>query len=159
MKTYPLSQIRKELLTLPATDLAAVSLKMARFRKENKELLSYLLFESGNEAAYIEGIKSTLDADFAGLHPSQPYFALKTVRKILRNARKYARFSGEKRTETELMLHFCYRLKESGLIRKTNTPLSNLYERQIVKIEQLIAGLHEDLRHDYSREVEDLRLK
>jgi hypothetical protein len=37
--------------------------RLARFKKENKELLSYLLFEAHDERAFIAGVKTYIDTE------------------------------------------------------------------------------------------------
>ena len=46
---YGLQHIKKEIQHLPTEQLAELMLRLARYKKENKELLTYLLFESHDE--------------------------------------------------------------------------------------------------------------
>ena len=48
MQTTSLSELKKELSIMPKDKLVDVCTKLIRFKKENKELLHYLLFESNN---------------------------------------------------------------------------------------------------------------
>ena len=64
MKAATVVQLKKELETLDSEQLKTLCLRLARFKLENKELLTYLLFESENESYYIEGIKETADLLF-----------------------------------------------------------------------------------------------
>ena len=48
MKFASLSEIRKELQMLPPKRLQELCLRIARYKKENKELLAFLLFEDDN---------------------------------------------------------------------------------------------------------------
>lgn len=57
MKAASLKEIKQELKILTHSELVELCLHLSKFKKENKELLSYLLFEASNEATYIEGIK------------------------------------------------------------------------------------------------------
>ena len=126
---------------------------MAKFRKENKELLSYLLFEADNEQAFINDVKSQLNELFTEVNKSNLYFAKKTIRKILRTANKYIKYSGSKQTEVEILIYFCKAFKASGIPMSVNTALGNIYHRQIVKIKKALTTLHEDLQFDYSAEI------
>ena len=89
MKAVSLKLIKTELDLLHPDRVKALCLQMAKFKKENKELLSYLLFEADNEQTYINDVKSQLDELFTEINKSNLYFAKKTIRKILRTANKY----------------------------------------------------------------------
>ena len=53
MKAASLSDIKKELTTKPPKEVYELCLNLAKFSKENKELLTYLIYEKENEAKYI----------------------------------------------------------------------------------------------------------
>ena len=103
MEIAPISQIKKELASLPPEELGNLVLRLAKFKKENKELLSYLLFEAFDEQEYIKQAKDEINLDFLSLNRSSYYLAKKTLRKSLRTTNKYIRFSGKKETEIELL--------------------------------------------------------
>jgi hypothetical protein len=52
-------------------------LRLGKFKKENKELLTYLLFEAHNEQAYVESVEKELDELFGEINQSHLYFAKK----------------------------------------------------------------------------------
>jgi hypothetical protein len=131
---------------------------MAKFRKENKELLSYLLFESDDERTYIKDVKSEMDDLFVELNKNNMYLAKKSIRKILRIANKYIKYSGSKQTEVEILIHFCNKLRNTGISLSQNTVLGNIYIRQINKINNAVSSLHEDLQYDYAEEIKNLIL-
>lgn len=158
MKASTLSTLKKELATLPAGDVVELCLKLARYKKENKELLSYLLFDAGNENEFIQQVKFELDQMFADINRSQLYYARKSIRKILKMTQKYIRYSGRKQTEVELLMYFCLKMKQSGIPYHSSTAMQNLYLNQLRKIHSAISLLHEDLQHDYSHELARLRL-
>jgi len=158
MKASSISTLKKELSTLPAGDVVDICMKLAKFRKENKELLSYLLFDANNELEYIKSIKDEIDLNFAEINRSQLYFAKKSIRKILKTTTKYIRYSSHKQTEVELLIHFCSRLKKSGIPFQSNNALSNLYKNQVRKVQAAISTLHEDLQHDYKEELAILNI-
>ena len=153
MKAASLKEIKTELFSLHPKRLLELCLHLARFRKENKELLSYLLFESGDEKEYIREVQSQLDELFEEVKKDKPYLAKKTVRKILGIANKYIKYSGSRQTEVEILIHFCKKLRKSGMPLYANTSLGNIYLRQIIKINKSLATLHEDLQFDYSEEI------
>jgi hypothetical protein len=156
MKSSTVHELKQELLTLKPAQLVELTLRLARFKKENKELLTYLLFEAHNEEGYIKSIKQEIGELFGTINLSHLYFAKKTLRKIVRVINKYCRYSGSKQTEIELRLYFCQSLKESGIPFERNTVISNLYEGQLKKIKALLATLHEDLQYDFRKQLEPL---
>ena len=133
-------------------------LRLARFKKENKELLTFLLFEAHDLPGYIESVKQQMDENFAEINTSNIYFAKKTLRKILRLANKYIRYTGSKEAEAEILLHYLTSFKGVKLSWHKSTALTNLYNAQLKKIRAAIDTMHEDLQHDYQRGVERLVL-
>ena len=156
MKAASISDLKKGLLQLPPKALAELALRMAKYKKENKDLLTYLLFEADDEETFIQQVKSEMEKQFAEINKGHVYFAKKSLRKILRFTNKYIKYSGHKQTEVELLMHYCTLMKQSGISYKRYTDLSNLYNRQIEKTEKAIGKLHEDLQFDYSKELKNL---
>jgi len=157
MKSATIHELKQELLTVKSAELVDLCLRLGRFKKENKELLTYLLFEANDEQGYVRGIKEEIDGYFAEINLSHLYFAKKTLRKIARIINKYCRYSGSKTTEVELRIYFCMQLKDSGIPIRRNPVINNLYQSQLKKINTVLASLHEDLQYDYQREVDRLR--
>jgi len=157
IKTASLSEIKDELQSVAPAQLLALCLRLSRFKKENKELLTYLLFEAHDLSAYIDTVKREIDPLFTEINVSNIYFAKKTIRKILRITNKHIRFTGSKQAETELLLHFCTSLRASGIPIKKNKALNNLFENQLKKIEKSMSTLHEDLQYDYVKVLERLK--
>ena len=158
MRSSSIAELKQELVTLKAPELVALCLRLARYKKENKELLTYLLFEAQDETAYIKSIRQEIEDLFATINLSQLYFAKKTLRKIVRVINKHSRYSGQKQTDMELRIFFCQQLKDTGVPIKRNAVIHNIYNSQLKKISAGLATLHEDLQHDYSREIEALGL-
>ena len=131
-------------------------LRLSRFKKENKELLTYLLFESTDERAYIQSVISEVDEQFDQINRSSTYFIKKSIRKILKNTRKHIRYSGKKETEVELLIYFCSKMNGFTPSIHHNIAMRNLYERLIGSIKKTMLSLHEDLQHDYGNELEEL---
>jgi len=156
MKTITLSDIKKELGVLEPTDLMQLCLKLAKYKKENKEFLGYLLFEAENEQSFIEKVKAEVDEKFLEINSNSSYFAKKGLRKILRIINKHIKFSNEKTTEIQLLLYFCEKMKDSNINFKSSTQLNNMYQAQVVKIHKAIETLHEDLQLDYKIELKKL---
>ncbi|HVI48651.1 MAG TPA: hypothetical protein VM802_27530 [Chitinophaga sp.] len=157
MKTATINELKKELAEIPPAQLAALCLRLAKFKKDNKELLTYLLFEAHDEQVYIDSVKTeVIDEGMQDISGDNLYNAKKRLRKILRYTTKHIKYTGSKPAEAELLIHFCKCVKETGLLRKHSTALNNLYEQQLKKIGKVIATLHEDLQHDYQRELDRL---
>ncbi len=149
--TYGLQEIKKEIQHLPNEQLAELTLRLVRYKKENKELLAYLLFEASNEQAFIEKVKAETGFMFSQL-PSQSYLAAKAIRKILRMIGKYTKFIASKPAEIELLLNFCYNYLQYTDRKASYKPLRLILTRQMEKIRNLIGKLHEDLQFDYTEE-------
>ncbi len=156
MKAVPLKDIKKELNTLSSIEIQELCLRLSRFKKENKELLTYLLFESHNESGYIETVQDYMDEQFERINIKSYFYIRKSVRKILTNTKKYIRYSQKKETEVELLLYFCKKLKNFSPSIKYSVQLQNMYNRQILLIEKTISTLHEDLQYDYNLMLDDL---
>ncbi len=156
MKAATINELKQELLNTPPAKVTELCLRLARFKKENKELLTYLLFEAHDTVVYIESIKTEMDEQFEGINKSNAYFVKKTLRKILRTANKYIRYSGLAAVEIELLIYFCNKLNNLDTSLKSNAVIFNIYQFQLKKINTTIATLHEDLQYDYLREVEKL---
>ena len=156
MKAATVAQLKKELQFKSQDEVLELCLRLARFKKENKELLTYLLFESDSEEGYIETVKEEVDSMFSDINVNSYFYIKKSVRKILRTIKKYIRYSGNKATEVELLLYFCEKLKSFRPSIKRNVTLINLYNRQLDYIKKKIPLLHEDLQHDYSMILEEL---
>ncbi len=153
MKAASLKELKEELNTLHPAQVLNLCMHLAKYKKENKELLTYLLFEAHDEQSYIKGIKEHIDEQFEGMNKSNLYLAKKTIRKILRTTKKFIKYSGSRQTEVELLIYFCKKIRNSGIILHSNTALGNLYQRQILKINKALSTLHEDLQYDYSEEI------
>jgi hypothetical protein len=151
MRAATIQEIKQELLEQPPSKLAEITLRLARSKKENKELLTFLLFESHDIPGYIESVKKEMEAEFLDINISHVYFAKKTIRKVLRITNKFIRFPGSKLVEAELLLHFCKLVKDSGINIDKNPALRNLYQNQLKKIKAAMEGLHEDINYDLNK--------
>lgn len=156
MKTSTVSELKKELKHLSQNELVEACLRLSKFKKENKELLTYLLFEASDESRYIDNVKEELRIQFSEINTSSYYYIGKSIRKILRNVKKYIRYSKNKETEIQLLIFFC---KQASLITPSiarQVALKNLYWRQVESIKKTTKTLHEDLQYDYELEIERL---
>ncbi len=157
MKAASIVELRKELEHLDKEKLKQLCLRLSRFKLENKELLTYLLFESEDESSYIQSIKDQLDTLFLDINTNSYFYVKKSVRKILRRIRKFARYSNQPETEVELLLYFCLKMQDITPSIFKNKTLTNIYNRQIESAQKKTKKLHEDLQYEYNLHVEDLK--
>jgi hypothetical protein len=155
MTKASLPELRRALQNVPVQLIPDLCLRLARYKKENKELLSYLLFEADDEPEYIKNTKTEMDRHFGEISHATPYLAKKGIRKTLAFTNQRIRYSGQKRTETELMIHFCQKFRKTVPF-PNNITIRNIYLRQIQRIKKTISSLHEDLQFDYSEAVKML---
>jgi hypothetical protein len=157
MKAATISDIKEELVTLPPKKLLELCLKLAKYKKENKELLTYLIFEAHNESGFVESVKLEIDQLFIEVPKSGWYLIKKGIRKTLRSVVKYSRYTSSKESEVEVLLYFCFKLKNSGIPIQNNKTISNLYNQQIKKLEGLLKGVHQDIVYDYIKQLDQLK--
>lgn len=156
MKSVTLKQLKDELSYKSNNELKELCLHLSRFKKENKELLTYLLYESQNEEAYITSVKAQMDEQFSEINTKNYFFIRKTVRKILTQTKKYIRYSKNKETEASLLLHFCKNLKIMKPSIHQSQRLENVYESQLKMATKAIEKLHEDLQYDFQIELDNI---
>ncbi len=148
-----LAEIKKELQQVDADLLQTLCLRLAKYKKENKELLGYLLFESQNEPSYIRQIKEDIDLQFEELKDRNLYIVKKMLRKILRYTNRHIKYSTIDETDLELRIYFCEKVKAAKIPLATSATLFNLYQGQLKKISAIVAKLPEDLQSDYARAI------
>lgn len=156
MQSASISTIKKELQHIPQEALVELCLRLAKYKKENKELLHYLLFENNNEQNYISSIKTLIEEEFEKVNVSNMFFAKKGIRRILRLANKYIKYSDHAETEIEILIHFCKQLKALKIDYNKSAAMQNLYNNQLKKIDKAIKTLHEDLQYDYQKAIEEI---
>lgn len=156
MKAATVRELKQELNDCSHQELITLCLRLSKFKKENKELLTYLLYEASNEDSYIEQVQEEIVKEFQQINTSSFYYIKKSVRKILRITKKYIRYSASKETEVALLIYFCKELKQMRPSIQNNTTLQNLYERQIIAVRKIISSLHEDLQYDFEMELQKM---
>lgn len=156
MKSASLAQVRKELKTLSREELLDLIDKLAKYKRDNKELLNYLLFESLDEDSYVEAIKQDVTEAFESTNTRGFYLAKKSIRRALRIANKYIKYSDVPETELDVLLHFCEELRGLDIDYRRSKVMVNLYERQLVKIKDIYNDLHEDLQFEFRDRIECL---
>lgn len=159
MKPAGVKAIKEELKIRSREELIELCLNLSKFKKENKELLTYLLFEADDENYFIKGIKEEIKTQFEEVNRKSYYYVKKSIRKILRNTKKNIRYSKKKQTEVELILFFCKMLGEFSPSIKKSIPLKNIFEREIQRVQKIILSLDPDLQYDYRIEIDELQKK
>jgi hypothetical protein len=156
MKAASLSELKQEIAKLTPKQVMEICMRLAKHKKENKELITYMLFEAGDEKTFIKNIQEETEAQFREMNSSNLYLAKKSIRKILRTINKFIRYSGSKETEAELRIHYCKTLVDSGIPFRKSQVLLNLYNNQLKKIEAAVSSLHEDLQYDFRKDMKGL---
>ena len=157
MKAATVKAIKEELNMRSREELVELCLSLSKFKKENKELLTYLLYEVSDELSFINSIKDEIDLAFKEINRTSYYYLKKSIRKILRNTKKNIRYSKKKQTEVELILFYCNKLKNFTPPISKSIPLTRIFEREILRVEKIVTKLDADLQYDYGNEIEIIR--
>jgi hypothetical protein len=157
MKAAALSDIKKELEHLQPKELLDLCISLAKYKKDNKEYLGYLLFDAHDKTEFIKGVKEEIDEHFETLKlQTNLYYVKKSLRKLLRIISKYNKYIDDKGLSAEMTIYFCTKLKNSGFPYHKSQMLVNLMEQQLKKINTLISTLHPDLQNDYLLDLEKI---
>ncbi len=156
MKASSLNEIRSELETRTSKELVAYCLRLSKFKKENKELLTYLLFEEKFPEIFLENFKQEMNQMFEEMNKSGVYYIRKSVRKILRYTNKHIRFVNSTQLEAEMLIHFCNNIIAYYIPIHKSTQLMNIYSGQLKKIDTIITSLHPDLQYDLKKQLKKI---
>lgn len=156
MKTASIKQIQEELKLLESKELHNIIIKLARFKKDNKELLTYLLFEAGDEAGYVNYIKESIDEEFDKINFDSFFYIKKSLRRILKQTKLNIKYSPIKETEVSLLLYFCQKCFDIKPDIHENIPTLNIVHRELNSLHFKIKSLHPDLQLDYLKLLEAL---
>ncbi len=157
MNATSLHEIKRELSHLDKEVLLSLVLRLARYKKENKELLSYLLFEVHNEHGFVQSIKDELDSQMQEISKSNLYLTKKALRKVIRFVDRFIKYSGNRESEAEIRIHFCKNMQAMGLHNSRLKVIENMYDGQIKKITSSVNKLDEDLQFDFGLEIKELK--
>lgn len=153
METAGIKELRQSLSGLKQKELVEICARLVKYKKENKEFVSYLLLFNDDEAGFIKAVKDEINEGFSGINASNTYYFMKSGRKILKATNKYCRFSLKTETEVELLLHFIGQFLQHGKMANSIT-VARFSERLLVRLRKKIRLLHEDLQFDYQQELD-----
>ncbi len=153
MKPATLVQIRKELETISPQRLMALTLRLIKFKTENKEFVSYLLFDEDQLSEYLADLKFEISAMLDDVTFTKPLIAKKTLRKCQKTITKHAKYMGSKDAEAELYIFIIRKIHEKGINKYTNRTIQIIYLRLIEKVKKLLPNIHNDLRIDFEKEI------
>lgn len=158
MKSASISTLEKELHTLDKQDVVSICIQLAKYRKENKELLNFLLFESANRENYIERILVELEESFFTINRKSSYTTKKGLQKVVRLLNKHVKQNASPQAEIQLRTWFCQKVKKARIDLDMDQVISNLYYREVEKIKTVFFKLHEDLQGDFRSSLEELNI-
>ena len=127
MKAASIHELKKSLANLDRDELLDACVRLAKYKVDNKELLTYLLIHADDEQGYADAVCDEIDEQLPAAHSIHK----KTMRKIVRWMDKYIRYSGNKETELRIRIH-------------------------LKKIEKAMEKLHPDLQFDYRYQMQGL---
>lgn len=157
MNAASAQSIKAALQQCDKKELIAFCLRLSRFKKENKELLSFLLFDEKDPAEFLLQAKAEIDELFLQVNTAHVFYAKKTIRKIVRMLNKYGRItSDDKSLSLEMIIRFLTNFQGLNMKWQKEKLLVNIYTAQFKKAQQLMNAMHEDLRYEYERQLERL---
>lgn len=155
MKAASLKDLKSALEELNPLELKLIIHRLARLKMENKELLSYLLFDASDERGYVEEIKLYIDEEFVKINPTHTYFAKKTIRKILRRVKRISSYSDDPLTRIETLIYFLERLKSLTPHIRSSHAMQKIWFAQKSAIEHALSKMHPDLQFDYHKRLKE----
>jgi hypothetical protein len=157
VKAPALQDIKNEIKELPPKRLAELCVALAKFRKENKEYLGYLLFDEATREDYVREVISEVTSAVMDIERTQtPYFTKKNLRRIQRLITRHCRFMADPVPTAEVHIAFVKAIAESSIPFRKHLQLSNIYHQELRKVRAAIDGMHEDLRGDFEKELAGL---
>lgn len=156
MMSASTEDIRKELQKLPPKKVLDLTLRLARFKKENKELLTYLLFEAGDEQGYVHSLRLEIDALLADVQKAPSATIKKQLRRVTRLITRQSKYIGSKWAAVDLHLYFCNELRSHPDQLLKITSANTIFHQQLNKAAKLLPALEADLQYDYQQQLESL---
>lgn len=155
MDTASIKQLKDTLSTLGREALIGLLLRMVKFKKENKELLTFLLFEADDLDTYVHEITLLIEDEFENYRLKTAYYKRKGCRRVLRMLKKYIKYAADKEVEVRLLLAYVSMIAKSKPFINDRV-IQKIALRQLLLAEKSIVKLHEDLQYEYKLELEEL---
>lgn len=156
MKSESINNIKKKLLSLEPNELTLICLRLAKYKKESKELLSYLVFDSKDESQYVANVQQYCTEMIQEIKQKNSYIMIKNIRKTAKLVHKYMKFTENEVSKLEILIFFIELVKP--IINRYNLmSLDTFYVSQYKKMEALFNKLHEDYQYDFKNKMEELR--
>lgn len=153
-----LSDLKKELLELSKPELIQLCLRVAKLKRENKELLAYLIYDADDPLFYAQKLKPEIKEVFE--QPFQhAYYLTKSIRKTMRLISKYYRFTSNKQGETELLIYLVEEFYQSWRNEYRYQALGKVIFRCLEKAQSNLKKIDEDFRADFEHPINELAKK
>lgn len=153
-----LSDLKKELLELSKPELIQLCLRVAKLKRENKELLAYLIYDVDDPLFYAQKLKPEIKEVF-----NQPfqhaYYLTKSIRKAMRLITKYYRFTSNKQGETELLIYLVEEFHQSWRYEYRYQALGKIIFRCLEKAQSNLKKIEEDFKADFEQPISELLQK
>ena len=156
MKSASIKEIKDALQSKSPKELVAICLSLSKYKKDNKDYLSYLLYESEDKIDYLQQCKEEMDAAIDAMSYKTFYHKKNAIRALLKKAKTRIRYTSDKEIELELLMHFCKSITDLPAEVSNNHTVMSIVERQIIIIKKTIAKMHEDLQYDYLQSLDEL---
>lgn len=156
MTPASVDQIKKELQKLPPKKVLDLALRLARFKKENKELITYLLFEAGDEPGYIQSLQIEIDEMLGEIHKGPSATIKKQLRRITRLINRQTKYIGSKSAAVELHLHLCNGIYNHPDNLLNITSANTIFQQQLSKATRLVPLVEDDLQYDFQLTIDQL---
>ena len=153
----PIKNIKEELQQLSHKELLDFSLRILKYKKENKELAYYLLFEKQDEDGYAQKIINILKDELTTINFSRTFFARKGFKRVNRLAAKYLKYSGDTESAIKVYLFLAKEIAAAGKIYRLTSLTGKLVEQHNLRTKKMIASLHEDLQFDYENLINNIK--
>ena len=153
MKIFSANEIKASLRDKNSKELTEIALRLARLKKENKELLSYLLFHSDDPDSYKEELKLEAGDQLRQYNIHNLYIFKKQVRRTITLINRHMKYVASAEIDAELRIFYLTELALLKDVWKKSPIVRKIFSNQIKKIRSIIEKLHPDLQSDFERQV------
>lgn len=156
MKPADSKDIKAALTKLESATLREIILRLARLKKENKELLTYILFDAADKEGYVAEINHYVTQQMGEVNVKSAHFARKSLRRILKTAWRLVKYSGDAECVIQVNLHLLEEMNKSKIPFGKSTALENIRSQVKAAIEKNLKLVHADLAHDFKRQLQKM---